>query len=150
MEEIELAQKHKQESQEKLTQMCRNEFPKEFENLQTIPGVKERSASSILAKIGADMKMYVTASALVSWCRLKPRNEESAGKIKSRRITHGNKYIRKTMIECAWGASKTQNCFFSKFSYTQTVVRKKNAMKVKVAIYRSQNVNSYLACVITG
>lgn len=40
------------------------------------------------------------------------------------------------MIECAWGASKTQNCFFSKFSYTQTVVRKKNAMKVKVAVAR--------------
>jgi len=136
LEEIELAQKHKQESQEKLTQMCEDEFPKEFENLQTIPGVKERSATSILAEIGADMKMFITASALVSWCGLKPRNEESAGKIKSRRITHGNKYIRKTMIECAWGASKTQNCLFSRFSYTQTVVRKKNAMKVKVAIAR--------------
>lgn len=136
LEEIELAQKHKQESQEKLTQMCEDEFPKEFENLQTIPGVKERSATSILAEIGADMKMFITASALVSWCGLKPRNEESAGKIKSRRITHGNKYIRKTMVECAWGASKTQNCFFSKFSYTQTLVRKKNAMKVKVAIAR--------------
>lgn len=40
------------------------------------------------------------------------------------------------MVECAWGASKTQNCFFSRFSYIQTVVRKKNAMKVKVAIAR--------------
>lgn len=39
LEEIELARKHKQESQEKLTQMCEDEFPKEFENLQTIPGV---------------------------------------------------------------------------------------------------------------
>lgn len=136
LEEIELAQSHKQACQEKLTQMCKTEFPQEFENLQTIPGVKERSATSILSEIGADMKMFVTASALVSWCGLKPRNEESAGKIKSRRITHGNKYIRKTMIECAWGASKTQNCFFSKFSYTQTVIRKKNAMKVKVAIAR--------------
>lgn len=136
LEEIELAQRHKQESHEKLTRMCEDEFPKEFENLQTIPGVKERSATSILAEIGADMKMFITASALVSWCGLKPRNEESAGKIKSRRITHGNKYIRKTMIECAWGASKTQNCFFFKYSYTQTVVRKKNAMKVKVAIAR--------------
>lgn len=136
LEEIELAQRHKQESHEKLTRMCEDEFPKEFENLQTIPGVKERSATSILAETGADMKMFITASALVSWCGLKPRNEESAGKIKSRRITHGNKYIRKTMIECAWGASKTQNCFFSKYSYTQTVVRKKNAMKVKVAIAR--------------
>lgn len=135
-EEIELDDKHLQECQEKLTAICQKEFPKAFENLQTIPGVKERSATSILSEIGADMKMFVTASALVSWCGLKPRNEESAGKIKSRRITHGNKYIRKTMIECAWGASRTQDCFYSKFSYTQTVVRRKNAMKVKVAIAR--------------
>lgn len=135
-EEVELIQNHKQECQQKLTGMCRDEFPKEFENLQTIPGVKERSATSILAEIGADMKTFVTAAALVSWCGLKPRNEQSAGKIKSRKITHGNKYIRKTMIECAWGASRTNDCFFSRFSYTQTVIRKKNAMKVKVAVAR--------------
>ena len=135
-EEIELDDRHLQECQEKLTDICKKEFPKEFENLQTIPGVKERSATSILSEIGADMKMFVTASALVSWCGLKPRNEESAGKIKSRKITHGNKYIRKTMIECAWGASRTQGCFYSQFSYIQTVVRKKSAMKIKVAIAR--------------
>jgi len=82
------------------------------------------------------MKMFITASALVSWCGLKPRNDESAGKIKSRKIMHGNKYIRKTMIECAWGASRTQDCFYSQFSYIQTVVRRKNAMKVKVAVAR--------------
>jgi len=45
--------------------MCEDEYPKEFENLQTIPGVKERSATSILAEIGTDMKMFITASALV-------------------------------------------------------------------------------------
>lgn len=135
-EEIELDDKHLKECQEKLTAICEKELPQEFKNLQTIPGVKERSATSILAEIGADMKMFVTAAALVSWCGLKPRNEESAGKIKSRRITHGNKYIRKTMIECAWGASRTQDCFYSKFSYIQTVVRRKNAMKVKVAVAR--------------
>ena len=61
LEEIELSQRHKQKCQEKLTQMCRNEFPKEFENLQTTPGVKERSATSILAEIGADMKMFISA-----------------------------------------------------------------------------------------
>ena len=135
-EEILMDDKLLKECQEKLTEICRKEFPREFENLQTIPGVKERSATSILSELGVDMKMFITAAALVSWCGLKPRNEESAGKIKSRRITHGNKYIRKTMIECAWGASRTQNCFYSNFSYTQTVVRRKNAMKVKVAIAR--------------
>ena len=135
-QEIELDDKHLQECQERLTALCQKAFPEEYKNLQTIPGVKERSATSILAEIGADMKMFVTAAALVSWCGLKPRNEESAGKIKSRRITHGNKYIRKTMIECAWGASRTRDCFYSRFSYIQTVLRRKNAMKVKVAVAR--------------
>jgi transposase len=85
-EELQIDDKHLKECQNKLTEICRNEFPKEFENLQTIPGVKERSATSILSELGADMKMFLTASALVSWCGLKPRNEESAGKIKSRQI----------------------------------------------------------------
>ena len=42
----------------------------------------------------------------------------------------------KTIIECAWGASRTKDCFFSRFSYHQTVVRKKNKMKVLVAVAR--------------
>ena len=40
------------------------------------------------------------------------------------------------LIECAWGASRTQGCFFNKFSYHQTMVRKKNRQKVQVAIAR--------------
>ena len=65
-----------------------------------------------------------------------PRNEESAGKIKSRRITHGNKFLRKTFIECAWGSARTKDSFFAEFSYRQCVERRKNRMKVQVAIAR--------------
>lgn len=149
LEEIELAQKHKQEAQEKLTQICEDEFPKEFENLQTISSVKERSATSILAEIGANMKMFITASALVSWCGLKPQNEKSAGKIKSRRITHGNKYIRKTMVECAWSTSKTQNCFFFRFSLYPNCCQKEKCHESKSG-HCTQNVNNHLVCVIRG
>ena len=56
--------KHLKECQEKLTEICRKEFPREFENLQTIPGVKERSATSILSELGADMKMFTQVSDL--------------------------------------------------------------------------------------
>ena len=45
-------------------------------------------------------------------------------------------YLRKTIIECAWAASRTKDCFFSRFSYHQTVVRKKNKLKVLVAVAR--------------
>lgn len=135
-DEVDLAQGHKDECQSRMSGICRQYFPEQARNLQTIPGIKERSATSVIAEVGADMSSFEDASHLVSWCGLKPRNEESAGKIKSRRITHGNKYLRKTLIECAWAASKTQGCFYSKFSYHQVVVRRKGKMKVLVAIAR--------------
>ncbi len=135
-DEVELAEKHKEECQSKMDALCRQWFPDEYALLQTIPGVKARSATSVLAELGNDVSAFPDASHLTSWCGLKPRNDESAGKIKSRKITHGNKYLRKTLIECSWAARRTQGSFYSRFSYHQTVVRKKNSMKVQVAVAR--------------
>ena len=135
-EEIDLAQRHKDECQSKMDAICQQYFPEQLKNLQTIPGVKGRSATAILAEVGSDVSSFQDAAHLVSWCGLKPRNEESASKIKARSITHGNRYLRKTLIECSWAASKTQGCYLNKFSYYQTVVRRKNKMKVQVAIAR--------------
>ena len=135
-EEVDLAQRHKDECQSKMDAICKQYFPEQLKNLQTIPGVKGRSATAIIAEVGSDVSSFQDAAHLVSWCGLKPRNEESAGKIKARNITHGNRYLRKTLIECAWAASKTQGCYLNKFSYYQTVVRRKNKMKVQVAIAR--------------
>lgn len=136
VEEIELQQRHKDEAQEKMTALCVEWFPQELENLQTIPGVKERSATSIIAETGTDMSHFQTPKKLVAWVGLRPRNEESAGKIKARGITHGNRFVRKTMIECSWGAARMKDSFFAEFSYRQCVERRKNRMKVQVAIAR--------------
>ena len=135
-EEVELAQRHKDECQARMDEICRQYFPEQYSNLQTMPGVKSRSAASIIAEVGTDMSAFDSPAHLVSWAGLKPRNEESAGKIKSRNVTHGNKYLRKTLIECSWAAVKTQGCYFNRFSYTQCVVRHKNKMKVQVAVAR--------------
>ena len=135
-EEVQLATRHRDICQEKMTAICEEHFPEEYANLKTIPGVKERSATAIIAEVGTDMGSFETPAHLVSWCGFKPRNEESAGKIKGRKITHGNKYLRKTLVECAWAASRKRNCLYSRFSYTQTVVRRKNKMKVRVAVAR--------------
>ena len=135
-DEVILAKEHRDECVSKMEELCNKWFPSQIKNLQTIPGVKVRSATSIIAELGTDMSSFEDASHLVSWSGLKPRNEESAGKIKSRKITHGNKYLRQTLIECSWAASNMHGCFYNKFSYQQTVVRRKNKMKVKVAIAR--------------
>ena len=135
-EEVALSQRNKDECLSKMEALCRKFFPEQLDNLLTIPGVKLQSATAIIAEVGSDMSSFEDAPHLVSWCGLRPRNEESAGKILYRKITHGNKYIRKTLVECAWAASKTQGCFFNRFSYHQVMVRRKSKMKVIVAVAR--------------
>ena len=135
-EELDLAEEHKQECLERMLDICKEKYPDELRRLQTIPGVKERTATSLIAEIGTDMSKFETANHLAAWSGLRPRNDESNRKFKSRRITHGNVYLRKNIIQCAWSASRTKDCFFSRFSYHQTQVRKKNKMKVIVAVAR--------------
>ena len=71
---------------------------------------KELYFAANLYKI-SDMTKFQTAAHLASWSGQKPRNDVSNGKYKSRRITHGNVFLRKTIIECAWGASRTKDCY---------------------------------------
>lgn len=135
-ETIDLIERQIGECQKELTALCEKHYPEHYKRLQTIPGVKERAATAIIAETGVDMKMFATAACLVGWCGLKPRNDVSNGRFKSRKVTHGNRYLRQILIEIAWGASRTRNCFFSHFSYTQTTVKKKSKMKIQVAIAR--------------
>jgi len=135
-EAIDLIERQIEECQKELTALCKGHFPVEYERLQTIPGVKERAATAIIAETGVDMKMFATAACLVGWCGLKPRNDVSNGRYKSRKVTHGNRYLRQILIEIAWAASRTRDCFFSNFSYVQTTVKKKSRMKIQVAIAR--------------
>ena len=49
------------ECQKALTAMCEEHFPEQYRRLQTIPGVKERAATAIIAETGADMSMFAKA-----------------------------------------------------------------------------------------
>lgn len=133
---IDLLNKQIEECQKALTALCEEHFPGQYKRLQTIPGVKERAATAIIAETGADMSAFEKSSNLVGWCGLKPRNDISNRKMKSRKITHGNKYLRLILIEIAWSASRTRNCFFSNFSYVQVTQKHKSKMKTQVAIAR--------------
>lgn len=135
-EVIDMIERQIKECQHELTALCERHFPEQYRRLKTIPGVKERAATAIIAETGVDMKMFATAACLVGWCGLRPRNDVSNGRYKSRKVTHGNRYLRQILIEIAWSASRTRNCFFSNFSYIQTTVKKKSKMKIQVAIAR--------------
>lgn len=57
-------------------------YCKEWELLQTIPGIDEISAAMLVAEIGVDMSHFGTKDKLSSWAGMCPGNNESAGKKK--------------------------------------------------------------------
>ncbi len=74
--------------------------------LTTIPGVSVLSAEIILAEIGCDMSRFPTAGHLISWAGLCPKNDESAGKRRSTRMRKGAPWLKTTLVQCAWAASR--------------------------------------------
>ena len=84
----------------------------QYELLQTIPGIKEHVAASILAETGPDMGVFPTDGHLSSWAGMSPGNNESAGKKKSGRTRKGNSWLRATLTEAAWSASRTRGTRF--------------------------------------
>ena len=74
--------------------------------LTTIPGVDELGACVILAEIGRDKSRFPTAGHLISWAGLCPRNDESAGKRRSTRMRKAAAWLKTTLVQCAWAATR--------------------------------------------
>jgi transposase len=100
--------------------------------LETIPGVKKETATAIIAEMGNDMSQFPTAKHLASWAGLSPGNNESAGKKKSERITHGNKTLKTALTEAAWAAAHTKDSYLKR-KYHSLALRRGNK-KALIAI----------------
>jgi transposase len=87
-------------------------FRRAIEQLITVPGIKALAASTILSEIGMDMSRFPSAGHLLSWARLCPRNNESAGKRRSSRLKKGANWLKTTLTQCAWAAVRTKDCYF--------------------------------------
>lgn len=88
-------------------------FETQLANLQTIPGIKATAAASILAEVGVDMKQFPTAHHLASWAGICPGNNESAGKHKGTQTRKGDPWLRGTLTESAWAASRKKGSSFA-------------------------------------
>lgn len=75
-------------------------------NLDTIPGINRRVATSLLAETGGDMRRFPSAGHLCSWAAVCPGLDESAGKRRSGRLRKGNAYLRGALIEAGLGAKR--------------------------------------------
>jgi transposase len=107
-------------------------YQEQYELLQTIPGVKEEGAASIIAEIGVDMERFPSAEHLSSWAGMSPGNNESAGKKKASRTTHGNKCLKSTLTQCGWGASRTKKTYLREKYYS--LVGRRGKKRALVAV----------------
>lgn len=84
-------------------------FRQKVARLMTMPGISDVAAQAIVSEIGVDMSRFPTSGHLVSWAGLCPRNDESAGKRRSTRLRPGAPWLKTTLTQVAWAASRSKS-----------------------------------------
>jgi transposase len=82
---------------------------RQLDQLETIPGVGQSVAEVIVAETGANMSRFRTAGHLASWAGICPGHHESAGKRKSGKTRHGNRWLRGALGTAAMAATRTKD-----------------------------------------
>src|SRR5271165_6516555 len=100
--------------------------------LMQIPGVDWVVAAVLIAEIGVDMSVFLSAYHLASWAGVCPGNHESAGKQKSGRARKGNVHLRTMLVGAAISAGHTKGSYL-KDKYYRLKARR-GAMRAALAI----------------
>jgi transposase len=86
-------------------------FRRNAQVLTSIPGVSDLVAQVIVSEIGYDMTRFASAGHLRSWAGLCPRNDESAGKRRSTRTRPGAPWLKTTLVQAAWCATRAKDTY---------------------------------------
>lgn len=101
--------------------------------LQTIPGVKQVAAATILAEIGTDMSRFPSAKHLAAWAGVCPGNRQSGGKrLHSRARRDGDTWLKAVLGEAAWAASHTHDTYLA--AQYHRLARRRGKQKAIVAV----------------
>lgn len=104
-----------------------------IDRLDTIDLIERRSAENILAEIGPDMSYFPTDDNLVSWAGLCPGSDESAKKNRSGKTPKGNQWLRRALMEPAWGAARRKDGYLGALYHGIAVRRGEKRAVVAVA-----------------
>lgn len=103
--------------------------------LDTIPGIAERVAQTIVSEIGVEMTRFPTDKHLASWAGMCPGNNESAGKRKTGKTRQGNRYLRAALVQAAWAASHQKATYLA--AQYRRLVKRMGKKKALVAVGHS-------------
>jgi len=103
--------------------------------LETIPGIGQRIAETIISEIGVDMSRFPTDGHLASWAGMCPGNNESAGKRLSGKTNKGSTYLRDALIQAAWAATHTKQTYLA--AQFRRLVRVKGKKRALIAVGHS-------------
>jgi transposase len=106
-----------------------------MELLCSIVGVKQRTAEVIVAEIGVEMDAFPSAAHLCSWAAICPGNDESGGRQRSGRTRHGNRWLRRTLLQAAWAATHVKESYLA--AQFRRIAKRRGAQRAAVAVAHS-------------
>jgi transposase len=104
-------------------------------HLDAIPGVGRRTAETLLAEIGTDMRRFPSAAHLASWAGRCPGHDESAGKRRSGKTRKGSPALRHALIEAAHAAARSKDSYLA--AQFHRVAARRGIKKAAVAVGHS-------------
>jgi transposase len=110
-------------------------YTEALELLCTITGVRHRVAEVVLAEIGPDLTRFADARHLCSWAAICPGNHESAGKRRSGRMRHGNRWLRSVLLQAAWAAIKVKDDYFG--AQFRRIAKRRGDKRAVIAVAHS-------------
>jgi transposase len=109
--------------------------------LMTIPGVSNTTAQVILSEVGTDMSRFPTVAHMISWAGLCPGNDESAGKRRSTRLRKGGQWLKATLVQSAWAASRKKGSYLKALFHR--IRSRRGPKKAAVAVAASMLTAAY-------
>lgn len=103
--------------------------------VSTIPGISSTASHVVVGEIGIDMARFATPAHLLSWACICPRNDESAGKRRSTRLRRGGKWLKTTLVQCAWAAVRVKGSYLQ--AQFHRIRARRGAKKAIIAVAAS-------------
>jgi len=116
-------------------------FEAELRQLEAQAGVGRRTAETIVAEVGTDMRRFPTHRHCAAWGGMCPGQRETGGKRKRCPTRKGSPWLRAALVEAARAAARVKDSYYA--AQYQRLARRRGANRAAMAVGHSILVSSY-------